>query len=67
MSEFGARKGLLIEKAPAEKMEDIEMPQIHLAPWIELGVFVMADSKGSACLRAPRLKESTCMNLQQRK
>lgn len=29
-SEFGARKGLLMEKAPSEKMGDLLAPQIHL-------------------------------------
>lgn len=29
--QFGARKGLSIEKAPTEKMGDVMVPQIHLA------------------------------------
>lgn len=30
MLEFGIRKGLLIKKAPTEKMGDLVMPQTHL-------------------------------------
>lgn len=30
MSEFGDRKGLLIERVPTEKMVDFVVPQIHL-------------------------------------
>ena len=36
-SEFGAEKGLLIEKAPTEKTGDLEMPQIQLTHWTEFG------------------------------
>ena len=31
MSEFGVRKGLLMEKVPTERLGDLMMPQIHLA------------------------------------
>lgn len=39
MSEFGAKKGIWIEKVLTAKMGDLEMLQIHFAGWSDLGVF----------------------------
>lgn len=54
MSEFGAKKCLLIEKGPAKKMGDLEKPQIHLAPRTELGVLLPQTPRG---LPASRTRE----------
>lgn len=47
MLEFGAKKGLFIETAPIEKMGHLEMPEIHLAHWTELGVFKHPKGNGN--------------------
>lgn len=39
MSEFGVRKGLLIEKAPTGEMGDLVVFHAHLARWTRLRVF----------------------------
>ena len=33
MTEFGAEKGLLIARAPMEKMGDVGLSQIHFPGW----------------------------------
>lgn len=38
-SGFGVKKGLLIKKAPTEKMKDLMVPQINLRKVQNLGLF----------------------------
>ena len=37
--DFGAEKGLLIKEAPARKMVDLSLPQMHLAGWPGCKIF----------------------------
>lgn len=45
--ESEAKKGALVEKVPAKKMGDLEMPQIHLAAWTDLVVFKNQEGNGA--------------------
>lgn len=58
MSELGAKKHLLIEKGPAKKMRDLELPQIHLAPWTELGVLLPQTQRGLPASRTRELESA---------